>query len=166
MRSATYLFVLLLWFANYTIAQSVENSAFNLLLKGLLSHSVKEVSVDEVTDDSAFVFADARENHEYEVSHIRNAIWVGYDDFDLNRLKAVGKESKVIVYCSVGYRSEKIAEKLIKAGYTNVSNLYGGIFEWKNQNHPVYNSKGETEQVHAYDKTWGVWLNRGEKVYE
>jgi len=33
------------------------------------------------------------------------------------------------VYCSLGIRSEVIAKKLKKAGYTNVFNLYGGIFE-------------------------------------
>jgi len=160
-----FIFILTL---NFSIgySQSVESSAFSILLKGLLSHSVKEVSVTDITDDSVITFIDAREKREYEVSHIQNAIWIGYDDFDLNRVTTVGKESKIIVYCSVGYRSEKIAEKLIKAGYTAVSNLYGGIFEWKNQNHPVYNSIGETEDVHAYDKIWGVWLIKGEKVYE
>ncbi len=55
----------------------------------------------------------------------------------------IGEESKVVVYCSVGYRSEKIAEKLKAAGYKNVFNLYGGIFEWENQNLPVYDSNGE-----------------------
>jgi 3-mercaptopyruvate sulfurtransferase SseA len=70
------------------------------------------------------------------------------------------------VYCSVGYRSEKVSEQLRQAGYQTVYNLYGGIFEWKNQGHPVVNAEGEpTERVHAYNRSWGVWLKKGDKVY-
>ena len=67
----------------------------------------------------------------------------------------------------MGYRSEKIAEKLTASGFTNVVNLYGGIFEWINQDKPVVDQSGsETELVHAYSKKWGIWLNEGVKVYE
>ncbi|MEL6718853.1 MAG: rhodanese-like domain-containing protein, partial [Bacteroidota bacterium] len=68
-------------------------------------------------------------------------------------------------YCSVGYRSEKISEQLLEAGFKDVSNLYGGIFEWKNQDHEVVDEKGATEKVHAYDRVWGFWLKEGKKVY-
>ena len=49
----------------------------------------------------------------------------------------------------------------------DVSNLYGGIFEWVNQENPVIDTTGnETKNIHAYNKTWGVWLNKGNKVYD
>ena len=48
------------------------------------------------------------------------------------KVEDIARESTIVVYCSVGYRSEKIAEELDKLGFTNVSNLYGGIFEWIN----------------------------------
>lgn len=147
-------------------AQTVESPAYDLLLKGLLSHSVPEVGVEEISGDTGIVFLDAREKHEYDVSHIQRAIWVGYADFDISRLKNIGEETKIVVYCSVGYRSEKIAEKLSGAGFRNVANLYGGIFEWKNQHQPVFHAGEKTSWVHAYSRTWGVWLNEDEKVYD
>ena len=71
------------------------------------------------------------------------------------------------MYCSIGARSENVGEKFIKKGYTNVFNLYGGIFEWKNLGYQVYDSNGsETENVHVYSEEWGVWLNTGNKVYD
>jgi len=71
------------------------------------------------------------------------------------------------VYCSLGIRSEDIAEKLKKAGYNNVLNLYGGIFEWKNKDFTVYNSEGtQTEKIHTFSKEWSKWLTKGIKVYE
>lgn len=160
------LFFLLL-ISNLTFGQYVQSKSYDAMLKTLLTHNVKEIGAKEARKDSLAVFIDTREKREFEVSHIKNARWVGYDDFNMNRLKGIPKNQKIIIYCSVGYRSEKITEKLQKAGYTNVSNLVGGIFEWKNLGYPVVNtSDKETEQVHAYDKVWGIWLNKGEKVYQ
>jgi 3-mercaptopyruvate sulfurtransferase SseA len=60
-----------------------------------------------------------------------------------------------------------VAEKLTAANYKRVANLYGGIFEWVNQGYPVVDNSGkETGRIHAYNRTWGVWLNRGRKVYD
>ena len=180
-------------FALSLSAQEVKSKSYQAMLKTLLSHSVPEKSVSEVSTEEGATLLDAREQSEFLVSKIEYAEWVGYNDFSLERVKHLDKDEEIIVYCSVGYRSEKVAEQLIDAGYTNVSNLYGGIFEWKNQGHKVVDSgdigtvynlmalifpfknQGHkvvdsadiaTDQVHAYDKMWGVWLKKGKKVYK
>lgn len=150
-----------------TAQKKVRNGSFNTVLKVMLKHDVKEVTVPEAAMKKNIIFIDAREKKEFEVSHIRNAVYAGYKDFNLARLNAISKQSEVIVYCSIGKRSEDITEKLVKAGYSNVSNLYGGIFEWVNQgNNVVDNNNMITPKVHAYGKFWGKWLNKGEKVYD
>ncbi|MCC6278975.1 MAG: rhodanese-like domain-containing protein [Saprospiraceae bacterium] len=144
----------------------VQRGAYRTMLKTLLSHSVPEIGIQQAAKDStSVVFLDAREPREFEVSHIAGAIPVGYDHFDINQLPALDKVRPVVVYCSVGFRSEKIAEKLLAAGFQNVSNLYGGIFEWVNQGHHVVNEGGPTQEVHAYSKSWGIWLRKGKKVF-
>lgn len=144
----------------------VRSSAFRVMLRGLLKHSVPEIGVQEAArDSSSIVFLDAREPQEYAVSHIQGAIFAGYDQFDLTQLPSLDHNKRVVVYCSVGYRSEKITEKLKAAGFAYVSNLYGGIFEWVNQDFPVYNAAGPTREVHAFDHSWGIWLRKGKKVY-
>lgn len=158
-------FLLLLGWGTIAHAQ-VQNRMYNTLLKSLLSHSVKELSVKEAAPMwGKAVFLDARERKEYEVSHIKGAHWIGYDDYKRSRLPKVSKSTPIVVYCSVGYRSEKITEKLLQDGYTEVYNLYGGVFEWVNQGHPVYVNGKRTQQVHAFDRKWGVWLKKGERVY-
>ena len=147
-------------------AQEVNSKAYDIMLQGLLSHSVKEVSVSDIKDKKDVIFVDARERKEFDVSHIKGAILVGYDSLDLSALDKIDKSKEVVVYCSVGYRSEKVSEKLENIGFKNVSNLYGEIFEWKNQEQPIVTPKKEpTEEVHAYSKVWGIWLNKGKKVY-
>ena len=147
-------------------AQEVGSTAFDIILRGVLSHTVNEVSVQDVKGKTEILFVDAREQSEYEVSHIKDAVFVGYDNLDLSDLGKVDKNKEVVVYCSVGYRSEKVAEKLLEIGFSDVSNLYGGIFEWINQKQIVVNLKNEpTDKVHAFNKVWEIWLKKGEKVY-
>jgi rhodanese-related sulfurtransferase len=145
----------------------VQSTTYDLMLKTLLSHDVKEISVMQLKKMKNVLLLDAREVSEYQVSHLSGARQVGYDKFDISVLKDVSKDRDIVVYCSVGYRSEKIAERLVEGGYTRVSNLYGGIFEWVNQGNEVVDmSEKKTDRVHAYSSSWGVWLNKGIKVYD
>jgi rhodanese-related sulfurtransferase len=112
------------------------------------------------------VLLDARELPEYNVSHIKGARFIGYDDFNLKAVTDIPKDARVVVYCSVGYRSGKVVEKMQKAGYTNVVNLWGGIFNWVNAGNFVENESGLTNHIHPYNEKWGKWLSAGEKVYE
>lgn len=139
------------------------------LLKKYNTESVPYISVQELAmPKTKTILLDARESSEYNVSHLKDAICIGYDFFDLKNVtdKISDKSAKIVVYCSLGIRSEDIAERLIEEGYTNVYNLYGGIFEWKNNDFLVYNEKGETEDVHAFSKEWSQWLLKGNKVYD
>lgn len=94
-----------------------------------MKHDVKELTIHEAaTRKTTEPLLDAREKKEYDLSHIRNGVYFGYYNFDLGLVKNVAKGSEIIVYCSIGKRSEKIMQTLKKAGYSNVSNLYGRIF--------------------------------------
>lgn len=168
MKSRYKISVLLLvvLFGNLYCFGQIKSRSYRAMLDKLLTHSVPECSVKTAAGEiSHAVFLDAREPKEFAVSHIRGARTVGFEHFSLASVSDLPKDTAIVVYCSVGYRSEKVTEKLIQAGFTRVSNLYGGIFEWVNQNHAVVNEHGVTPKVHAYDHKWGVWLNKGEKVY-
>lgn len=149
-----------------TVAQ-VQKTSFNRMLKILLSKSTPTINVPEAALNAKnYVFLDAREKNEFEVSHIANARYVGVSDFKMNALADFPKDKPIIVYCSIGKRSEDLTLKLKKEGFTNVKNLYGGIFEWVNQGHPIYDMNNKnTTKVHAYNKFWGKWLEKGTKVY-
>jgi len=144
-----------------------ESPVFGTFLNTILSESVPFIPVDSLLalNDEQYLLLDAREKQEYLVSHIPGATHVGHNEFTLKSLPDVDKNQTIILYCSVGYRSEKVGEKLLEAGYTNVQNLYGGIFEWVNRGGELENESGQTRLIHPYSKIWGVWLNKGEKAY-
>lgn len=139
------------------------------LLKKYNSKKINYISVQELAmPKTNAIILDAREINEYNVSHIKDAYYVGYNDFKIETvLKHIqDKNQKIVVYCSIGIRSETIAHKIKKAGFTNVLNLYGGIFEWKNNNYPVYTNEGlQTENVHVFSNEWSKWLKKGVKIY-
>ena len=130
--------------------------------EAFLEDLAAEFDIEQIQADSAnlskAVVLDVREKGEFEVSRLKNAIWIGYDDFDISRIDSIDKEREIIVYCSVGYRSSKIGEELIESGFKNVKNLYGGIFKWANENRPIYNDSSQTTEVHAYNRKWGQFL--------
>ncbi|MEO1013129.1 MAG: rhodanese-like domain-containing protein [Bacteroidota bacterium] len=138
-------------------------------LKKLNTESVPYIQVEEAVKAENTLFLDTRKKTEYDVSCLKGAIWVGYEAFDPDSVHthAPDKDTPIIVYCSIGVRSEDIGEKLLAMGYTNVKNIYGGIFEWKNKGYPVYDDQEtQTDRVHAFDSYWGKLLKEGEKVYD
>lgn len=148
--------------SQFTKTASCQSSTFDKKVDSYLSYSVPVISAkDAYTKKSDYIFLDAREVDEYYISHIPEARFIGYKDFNLKGIKDISKDSKIIVYCSIGYRSEKIATKLRSAGFKNVSNLYGSIFEWANMGYPLLDKNGlTTNQVHTYNKKWSQWVTR------
>ncbi len=129
--------------------------------------TISSDSLSQVVGSEEWIVLDAREPAEYRVSHIAGALNVGYEHFDLASLADLDLSKNVVVYCSIGKRSEEIGEKIVEAGFRHVFNLYGGIFDWTNKGYAVVDTAGnEVEQVHPYNAVWGIWVNNYEKKYE
>lgn len=161
-------FLLSIGFTSVVFAQKTISE----VLQTYNSGSIPYISVEELRRlqfNEAVTVLDAREKEEYSVSFIPDAQFIGYSEFAMDKLPSFPKKTKekIVVYCTLGVRSETIAEKLKKAGYQNVYNLYGGIISWKNKGYPIVTIQGtETDSVHTASKFWGQWLTQGIKVYE
>ena len=138
------------------------------IIEKLTYRDVPLATVTEIAVNPTYYRLDTREQEEFEVSHLKDAHLIGYTDFDASEFAEIfpDKEATYVVYCSVGVRSEKIGKKLIAMGYTDVKNLAGGMFKWVNEGHEVVDNDGRvTQKVHAYNRFWGMLLNKGMKVY-
>ncbi len=136
------------------------NQEFDKEVTSLLSFSIPTIGCEEAKKRQAdFVFLDARALKEYQTSHIPKAVWIDYGNLDEKKLSGLKKEQPLVVYCSVGYRSEKMAEKIKKLGFSNVVNLYGSIFEWVNLGYSIVNEQEkETKKLHTYNKKWSKFV--------
>jgi rhodanese-related sulfurtransferase len=146
-----------------------KDAAFNKMLAELIDFEVPTITVaklKKMQESGKVYILDAREVREYNVSHLPNAEHIGYDDFLVTDVKYIPKNAMIVIYCTVGYRSGKIVEKLQKVAYTNVYNLHGSIMEWANEGNILVDGKGKTTtKVHTYSKGWSKWLKRGIRVY-
>ncbi|WP_299250755.1 rhodanese-like domain-containing protein [uncultured Lacinutrix sp.] len=162
-------YILILLFTFFS-AEAIAQKNIDDLLKQYNDNGVPYITVEELAmPKTEAILFDSREPKEYKVSHLKDAVCVGYDNFDIASVEKQypNKDEKIIVYCSLGIRSETVGEKLKKAGYTNVYNLYGGIFEWKNKDFSIIDSEEkETNKVHTFNKEWSKWLEKGDKIYE
>lgn len=113
------------------------------------------------------VFLDARETDEYLTSHLPGAIFLGFNRPDYTALAGLDPTTPLVVYCTVGYRSERIAERLRERGFSKVYNLYGSLYAWRLAGFPLVNAKGNTDDIHTFNRKWGRFIpdTLGNKVY-
>lgn len=161
------LYILLLLIGITTYAQKT-------LDQTLKKHNKNEVPYISATElrmlqvNNSATILDSRELNEYQVSHIEAALLVGFDKFSMDSISELvgNKNTPIVVYCTLGIRSEVIADKLIKAGYNNVKNLYGGICEWSNKDFKVIDStQTATKNIHTFSEEWSKWLINGNPIY-
>lgn len=103
------------------------------------------------------LFVDVRTAKEQEVSMLPGAI--AADEF----LKHPGhhRDKVIIGYCTISYRSGKLADTLKTRGMVML-NLKGGLLAWVHAGGKVYDRSGETRRIHVYGRKW----NLGPKDYE
>jgi rhodanese-related sulfurtransferase len=104
------------------------------------------------------ILLDVRKGEEFAVSHLAGARRV--DPEALATQLDLAKDTPIVTYCSVGYRSSALAERLRQAGYTQVQNLDGSIFQWANEDRPLVRDGKPATQVHPYSALWGGLLKR------
>ncbi|MCA9604637.1 MAG: rhodanese-like domain-containing protein [Myxococcales bacterium] len=108
-------------------------------------------------DPRPLVLLDARQPAEVAVSRIAGATRIDPDHPDVAAVRPP-ENARVVVYCSVGWRSASVADALRRHGVREVYNLEGGIFAWANQGFEVVRDGSPVRAVHPYDETWGLML--------
>src|SRR5262245_37918812 len=101
--------------------------------------TVRQISTAELADwlhDPGRVppvLLDVRPAKEYAVSHLPEARQVDPNASAAVVVEGLPPDQPIVVYCSAGYRSSALAQRLHAAGRTDVVNLEGSIFKWANE---------------------------------
>ncbi len=82
-----------------------------------------------------FTLLDVREPHEVQIGRIPGSILIPLGDLE-KRSGELDRSAEIIVHCKSGGRSSKAVEYLRKSGFSNVSNLTGGILAWSDKVDP------------------------------
>jgi sodium/bile acid cotransporter 7 len=115
---------------------------------------VSDISAEEALDlskKSEPIFVDVRDPSEQAVSMLPGAI----TEREFLKNPEAHRGRTVIGYCTISYRSGKLAQKLQKKGIQMV-NLRGGILAWLHAGGKIYREGKPTNQVHVYGKRWNL----------
>lgn len=111
--------------------------------------STPQIEVKDLIIDEHTILLDVREPEEFASgfipAYINIAIPRGKLEFMAieNVAKVYGQNAKIVTYCLKGPRGSLAAYQLKKLGFTNVSNLKGGILEWIKNKKTIKNYMGE-----------------------
>ncbi|PPL01364.1 thioredoxin [Parapedobacter indicus] len=92
---------------------------------------------EKISETENALILDVRTPEEFEKGHLENAVnidWKG-SDFDRNVSK-FEPSTPVFVYCLSGGRSKAAADHLKEIGFENITELAGGMMEWRANNLP------------------------------
>lgn len=118
-------------------------------------------SAQQALKDANTVLLDVREEKERNVSTIPGAIT--RREFEAN--PDAYKTRKIIVYCTIGYRSARYAAWFNKRGY-QMHNLRGSLLLWAHANGPLINAQGApTRQLHVYGRDWDLLPAGYQSIY-
>ena len=99
------------------------------VVEGIPQLSVEQLKQQIDAGHRPFIL-DVREPHEYAIVNLgAPLIPVGQVGQRLSELPA-SKTEDIVVHCKTGGRSQRAAQEIRAAGYTNVKNLAGGITAW------------------------------------
>ncbi len=114
-------------------------------------NNVPEFKLSEVERlKSNIQFVDVRAIDERKVSIIPEAI--SKEEFEKNI--STFKDKKIVVYCTIGYRSGKYVQKL-KNMNIDAYNLEGSLLGWAHYGKPLVTPSGnEVKKAHVYGRSW------------
>ena len=122
--------------------------------------STGELAVRMKTADPSMLLVDVRSAKEFAVSHLRGAVNL-HSAVQIEDAAKAAKPAQTILYCSVGFRSSRLAHVLAHRGLRDVWNLEGSIFQWANEGREIYQGDVPVRQVHPYSSRWAGLLKDG-----
>ena len=107
---------------------------------------IKQVSPQELTflaNKNDGLVIDIRAEKDFKVSHILDSVYFATDKANNNDFASLEKhkDKPIIVVCTAGLTASKVANQLLKAGFSQVNLLKGGMNAWSAAGLPTAKSK-------------------------
>ena len=92
----------------------------------------KSACLKELQQDK-FLIIDVRTPQEFSKGHLENALNYNYYEADFKeKINALDRKQKVLVYCEVGGRSADAVKQFKSLGFDYIIEIKGGYRNWKN----------------------------------
>ena len=92
----------------------------------------------EIEADPSATLVDLRTNEEFAAGYIDGAVQLDfYDPAFSSTLESLDRDAHYLLYCNSGNRSAQTVREMKDLGFTNVTELDGGIVAWNNAGFPI-----------------------------
>jgi rhodanese-related sulfurtransferase len=138
MKMTIFLTLILSVFA-FSACQTATTEKASNIRENSAQSEIKQITVAEAKqalDGRDLQFIDVRTEEEYASGHAVKAAHFPLDALEKD-LALLDKNKPVYVICQTGRRSQKGAEILKKAGFTDIYNIQGGTSAWTEAGYPV-----------------------------
>ena len=90
------------------------------------------------TRDAQLTVLDVRTPEEFSEGHLEDATMIDFYEPDFpDQIAQLDPDAEYLVYCRSGNRSGQTIELMAELGFTNVTEVAGGIQAWTAAGHPV-----------------------------
>jgi rhodanese-related sulfurtransferase len=97
---------------------------------------IDAATLKNLLENEQVMLVDVRERSEYAGEHIAGAHLMPLSSFETASMPVEG-DKKLVLYCQSSNRSGQAAQKLLGAGFENVTHLQGGLNAWKQAGYPT-----------------------------
>jgi len=105
---------------------------FLIIQRTLPTKGIRHITTSELKkelNDKNKQFVDVRTPGEYNGNHIKSFKNIPLHQL-ANKANQLSKDKEIVVICQSGMRSQKASKLLKKLGFTNVTNVKGGMSNW------------------------------------
>ncbi|QSX32433.1 sulfurtransferase [Shewanella avicenniae] len=111
---------------------------FLALVEAILPNITEISAEDYLAQPQAWTLIDVREDHEWQLDHLPNAIHIGRGIIERDiEVRFPDKDAALVLYCGGGFRSALSCHNLQLMGYNQVFSLVGGYRGWCEKQLPL-----------------------------
>lgn len=118
--------------------QSVPNTTTGreVVVDGKSYHVINVTQLKAMLDNKDFVLVNVHIPYAGEIKG--TDLFIPYNEIEQNLGKLPSdKGARIILYCRSGSMSSIAAKTLTRLGYTNITDVEGGMFAWEMQDYPL-----------------------------
>ena len=119
-----------------------------------IKEGIPTVEVFEAKELNDYLIIDVRRPDEFngELGHIKEAKLIPLGNELTAFLKKEPRIRKILFVCRSGNRSGKATLEAMDLGFTNVSNMAGGMIYWNDKNYPVQRGGTIKKNIHPVER--------------
>lgn len=166
------------FYGNNTYAESpftspVELPEFKPYVQGLDMNKIKITIVEPydlkslIDTRSRLYLIDTREQNEFEIGHIKSAKRVGYNNFSVEKVWMLDRNSTIVLCSTDETRIKHVGAYMKMMGFIDVRTISGGLISWLNAGYTLVDKDGHSSTtLFLKNRDEAKKLKKGKAVFE